>query len=151
MTAIAKRATLADLMEEIVEAGYVAENDGTGRFSEIVEEAADLLRHPQPPLVLIHVDGGIAEEWYVVEGTGKPEVYVLDFDREGEPPGETDEFCDVATETLAKFKARGVDTSDLDADVEKLRPSEDELADDGKTLIAGVLYDNETGEEADPQ
>ena len=28
---------------------------------------------------------------------------------------------------------------------------DDEVYDDGKTLIAGVLYDNETGEEADPQ
>lgn len=30
-------------------------------------------------------------------------------------------------------------------------PDEDAQYDDGKTLIAGVLYDNETGEEADPQ
>jgi len=28
---------------------------------------------------------------------------------------------------------------------------DDELYDDGKVLIAGVLYDNETLEEADPQ
>jgi 20S proteasome alpha/beta subunit len=71
----------------------------------------------EPPLVLIHVDGGIAEEWYTVEGTGKPVVSILDFDREDESDESRKDWIDVARETLAAFKARGIDTSDLDRDV----------------------------------
>jgi len=72
------------------------------------------------PLVLIHVDGGIAEEWYTVAGTGVPEVHILDFDREGEDDEDRAEFIERARDTLALFKARGVDTSGLDADVEDM-------------------------------
>lgn len=75
---------------------------------------------PEPPMALVHVDGGIAEEWYVVPGTGKPEVHVLDFDREGETDEEQAEFIGIAREVLAKFKARGTDTSDLDADLAEM-------------------------------
>ena len=73
-----------------------------------------------PPLALVHVDGGIAEEWYTVEGTGKPQVHILDFDREGETDEEQATFIAIARDALALFKARGVDTSDLDGDLDDM-------------------------------
>ena len=61
----------------------------------------------KPPLVLIHVDGGIAEEWYVVEGIGKPEVHILDFDREGEDHDERAEWVEIAPRDARRVREAG--------------------------------------------
>ncbi len=72
------------------------------------------------PLVLIRVYGGIAEEWYTAAGVGTPDVHILDFDRGDEGDEETASFVTYARTTLRLFAARGVDTSDLTADLDAL-------------------------------
>jgi len=58
-----------------------------------------------------------------------------------DPEGEAERAATLDGWTRLQSLFRRVDDDD----------DEDAQYDDGKTLIAGVLYDNETGEEADPQ
>jgi len=112
---------MARFIDDFIDAGYEGYEDFPSLDAMTQEARSIVTMSPDgPPMVLIHVDGGIAEEWYTVAGTGVPEVHILDFDREGEDAEDRAEFIERARDTLALFKARGVDTSGLDEDVENM-------------------------------
>lgn len=74
------------------------------------------------PLVLAILSGGLVHDWATAPGTGEPECWVIDFDREGEDDDERGEWCDQMVALLAAFTDRGIDVGYLIRDVEEMRP-----------------------------
>jgi hypothetical protein len=78
------------------------------------------------PLALVVVRGGLAHDALTVTGYGKPEVHILDFDRDDEDHDERAEWVTVARETLAIFRAHGAKTGNLDREVDHLAEETDD-------------------------
>lgn len=109
------------------------------------------------PFVLIDITGGIVQGEWVYPGEGKPSVHVIDTDYSDADPSSdelqkaAERFMDIAAEWQLYVDALTdeVEQAQDQKDLFELRDEADSMLDDaqGMTLIAGQLYDTETGQE----
>lgn len=108
------------------------------------------------PFVLVDITGGVVQGEWFYEGTGKPIVHVIDTDYSDSDADAkqhaAERFMDIAAEwqTYVDALTDSAEQAQDQADLLDLREEADAMLDDaqGQTLIAGQLYDNETGQEA---
>ena len=90
--------TMRDILDDLVSAGYVPENDSDGGYDRLMDEAEKLLAQPDTkPIVLVSVEGGIADA-HVVGTLG--DLVILDWDNI-----EAAEELDTIDDSIAEIEA----------------------------------------------